>query len=96
MGCAWERRSIGDTAWREWLAESRRLGARPIQVKRALARDMFNMGRGYDLSNAADPDQNGFTITRITITAVAMPGTSFINRSALSLAGRKPRANLRP
>lgn len=32
--------------------------------------------------------QKGRTITSTTITAVAMPGISFIKRSALSLGGR--------
>jgi hypothetical protein len=95
MGCAWERRSIGDTAWHGRLAESRRLGARPSQVKRRGTRDRSGI-EDRDRLFSRTCDQNGFTITRITITAVAMPGTSFISRSALSLAGRKPRANFLP
>src|SRR5665213_4087882 len=40
--------------------------------------------------------QNGFTITRTTISTTATPGISFMSRSARPPTGRSPRASLRP
>ena len=39
--------------------------------------------------------QNGFTTTRITISATATPGTSLSRRSRLPLSGRSPLASFR-
>lgn len=38
-------------------------------------------------------DQNGLTITRMTMTAAAMPGTSLISRNCLPVSLRSPRAS---
>lgn len=40
--------------------------------------------------------QKGRTITSTTISTTAIPGSSFISRSALPLTGRAPAASLRP
>jgi hypothetical protein len=40
--------------------------------------------------------QKGLTITRTTMSAIAMAGTSFNKRSALPLNGRSPRASFLP
>jgi hypothetical protein len=45
---------------------------------------------------AAGRRQKGFTITRMTMNAVTIPGTSFISRKALPLTGRSPRASFLP
>ena len=43
--------------------------------------------------NDGAPDQNGFTITRITISVAASAGTSFIIRSALFDTDARPFAS---
>jgi len=47
-------------------------------------------------SSQASAFQNGRTITSTTIRTTAMPGSSFISRSALPLTGRAPAASFLP
>jgi hypothetical protein len=54
------------------------------------------LGAGKNQVNRLRAAQNGFTITRMTMIAVATPGISFMMRSALPLTGRSPRASFLP
>ncbi len=64
-------------------ADAREIGLRGRCVKQGQSK-----GRGDD-----GETQNGFTITSITITAAASPGTSLIRRKPLPESVRCPRAS---
>lgn len=50
----------------------------------------------FVISVSTSPDQNGLMITRITMTAAVIPGTSLVSRKALSVIVRSPLASFFP
>jgi hypothetical protein len=76
-----EGRTIG-----EWELAGGRLGAEVWPLRRSVNRESTDTAANRGDSSV----QNGLTITKVTMTAAAIPGTSFMIRNVRFSSGRFP------